>query len=159
MRTDENMTIDERRKYLRKMHQRYVEAGQERRGQLLDEMQAVTGLHRKSLIRLMGDGQLARRSRRKQRGTTYGLPVTNAARVIVESMDYICAERGQPNLVWFAEHLAAHGELVLSPLVLKQLGQLSVSTLRRIMSQMPREDSACPAAALSARNAWPATSP
>jgi len=142
MHTDEdmNMTIDDRRKYLHKMHRRYVEAGPGLRSQLLDEMEAMTGLHRKSLVRLMGDGQLVRRPRGKQRGATYGLPVTNAVRVIAESMDYICAERLQPNLIWCAERLAAHAELVVSPAVLEQLGQISVSTLRRIMSQMPREE-------------------
>jgi hypothetical protein len=53
MSTDEKMTVDERRKYLRTMRKRYEEVGRKTRGRLLDEMEAVTGLHRKALIRLM----------------------------------------------------------------------------------------------------------
>ena len=49
----DKMTIDERRKYLRRMKKRYEQAGRKERGRLLDEMGAVTELHRKSLIRLM----------------------------------------------------------------------------------------------------------
>jgi len=45
MSTEDKMTIDERRKYLRKMKKHYVQAGREERGRLLDEMEAVTELH------------------------------------------------------------------------------------------------------------------
>ena len=69
MPTDDKMTIDEERKYLRKMQKRYSQSDREQRGQLLDEMEAVTGKHRKSLIRLM-NGDLKRKKRRKQRGKT-----------------------------------------------------------------------------------------
>ena len=66
MTTEEEMTIDERRKYLRKMKQRYIKAKRQERSQLLDEMEAVTGLHRKSLTRLMR-GNLERKPRSKER--------------------------------------------------------------------------------------------
>jgi len=49
MSTEDKMTIDERRKYLHAMRKRYVEASRKERGQLLDEMQAVTEMHRKAL--------------------------------------------------------------------------------------------------------------
>ena len=51
--TEEQMTIDERYKYLRKMRMRYLQAGRLEQGELLSEMEVVLGLHRKSLIRLM----------------------------------------------------------------------------------------------------------
>ena len=53
MSIEDRMTIDERRKYLKKMQERYLEADRPGRGHLLDEMETITGLHRKSLIRLM----------------------------------------------------------------------------------------------------------
>ena len=62
-------------------------------------MEAITGLHRKSLIRLMS-GSLQRKRRLKQRGRTYGREVDDALRVISDSFDHICAERLQQNLVW-----------------------------------------------------------
>jgi hypothetical protein len=39
------MTIDERRKYLRKIRKRYTQAHRKGRGRLLDQMEAVTRLH------------------------------------------------------------------------------------------------------------------
>ena len=114
MSIEDRMTIDERRKYLRKMQERYFRAGRKERGDLLGEMETVTELHRKSLIRLM-KGSLARQPRRRQRSRTYGPEVDDALRVIAESTDYICAERLQPNLVWLAEHLGAHGEITVIP--------------------------------------------
>jgi hypothetical protein len=81
MSIEAEMTIDERRKYLRKEQKRYRPASRRERGQLLDEMEAITGLHRKSLIRLM-NSELERRTRRRQRGRTYGADVDDALRGI-----------------------------------------------------------------------------
>ena len=53
MPTDDKMTVNERRKYLRLMSPRYAKADRAGRGGLLTEMEAVTGLHRKSLLRLL----------------------------------------------------------------------------------------------------------
>jgi hypothetical protein len=134
MSTEEQMTIDERYKYLCCMSKRYRQAGRKQRGHLLDEMQAVTGLHRKSLIRRI-NGSLTRRPRRRQRGPTYGPEVERALCIIAESFDYICAERLTPNLLWMAQLLDAHGELSLSPSLLDDLAQISVSTVRRILAR------------------------
>jgi hypothetical protein len=138
MSAEDQMTIDERFKYLRKMKKRYVDASRERRGHLLSEMEAITGLHRKSLIRLI-NGNLKRKPRRRQRGRTYGPEVADALRVIAESMDCICAERLTPNLTLLAECLAAHGELTASPQLLEQLERVSVSTVERILARI-RQD-------------------
>jgi ribosomal protein L13E len=45
----ETMTIDERRKYLRIVQPRYRKADRQGRGVLLDEIEAVTGLDRKTI--------------------------------------------------------------------------------------------------------------
>jgi hypothetical protein len=130
---EERMTIDERRKYLHKMRIRYWQAqSRKERSKLLNEMEAVTELHRKALIRLI-NGELARKPRRKQRGKTYGAEVKAAVQVIAESLDYACAERLQPNLVWMAKHLIQHGELYATPEVLQKLEHISVSTLWRLL--------------------------
>jgi hypothetical protein len=143
MSTDEKMTIDEKRKYLRTMHRRYVVAGRKERGRLLDEMEAVTGLHRKVLIRLM-KGPLTRKPRCKQRGRTYGHKVDDALRVISESVDHVCAERLTPNLVWLAEHLALHGELETTPELLAWLGQISIPTVRRHLALINQDQPRLP---------------
>jgi len=133
MTPEERMTIDEQRKYLHKMRFRYWQApNRKARSRLLDEMQAVTELHRKSLIRLI-KGELARKPRKKQRSKTYGADVKLALQVIAQSLDYPCAERLQPNLVWMAKHLEKHAELETSPEVQQKLDQISVSTVRRML--------------------------
>ena len=141
MTAEEKMTVDERRKYLRTMKKRYVKAGRKKRGQLLDEMEAVTRMHRKSLLRLM-NGSLERKPRCRQRGSRYGPQVDDALRVIADSLDNICPERLTPNLVWMAEHLARHGEMEVTQALLKQLGQISISTvgrrLKRTRQDQPR---------------------
>ncbi len=139
MSIEEKMSIDERRKYLRMMQKRYLGANRRERGRLLDEMEAVTELHRKSLIRLMHH-DLERRPRRRQRGRSYGPEVDDALRVIAESSDFICAERLTPNLPWLARHLAAHGELEASPGLLEQLERISVSTVRRILTRIRQDE-------------------
>ncbi|MSP12501.1 MAG: hypothetical protein EXR62_06035 [Chloroflexi bacterium] len=67
----EKMTIEERRKYLKLMSKRYQRAQRAEQSHLLDEMETITGLHRKSLLRLLQPGGLERQSRRKQRGRSY----------------------------------------------------------------------------------------
>ena len=134
MSTDDQMTINERYKYLRCMQNRYRLARRREQSRLLDEMQAVTGLHRKSLIRLL-KGSIKRKPRRKQRGPTYGAEVESALRIIAQSLDHICAERLTPNLSFMAGLLDAHGELHLSPWLRHQLDSISTSTVRRILSR------------------------
>ncbi len=138
MPTEETMNIDERYKYLRIIRPRYLDAGRVARGQLLDEMEQVTGLERKSLIRLL-NGSLERQPRRRERGKIYGAEVDAALAVIAESLDYICAERLTPNLVWTAQHLEAHGELQLSDELQQLLGQISISSVQRRLVNLPRE--------------------
>jgi hypothetical protein len=138
MSIEEKMSIDERRKYLHKMRIRYWQAqSRKERSKLLDEMEAVTELHRKSLLRLI-HGDLARKPRRKQRGKSYGAEVKAVVQVIAESLDFPCAERLHPVLVWMAEHLSQHGELEVEPEVLEKLEKMSVSTLWRLLPRAER---------------------
>ncbi len=140
MATKERMTIEKRYKYLRLMHERYWTGDKGERIRLLDEMEEVTELHRKSLIRLMRGGLESKRHRR-QRGRTYGVELDDALRVISESMDQICAERLQPNLVWLAEHLAQHGEFVLNQSTAGTTGERSAfSTVRRILQRLIQDE-------------------
>ena len=140
---DEKMTIDERGKYIRIMRKRYERANRRERSSLLDEMEQATGLHRKSLIRLV-NGDLTRKPRRHQRRRSYGPEVDDALRVIDESFDIICPERLVGNLTWMATHLAAHGELDATPILLEQLSRISVSTLRRIRKRIHQDQPRLP---------------
>jgi hypothetical protein len=57
---DDKMSVDERCKYLKLVAPRYAKAGRVERSALLTEMAAVTGLHRKSLLRLLHGPTLER---------------------------------------------------------------------------------------------------
>jgi hypothetical protein len=138
MDTEVEMTIDERYKYLGKMRQRYRTASRQQRGKLLDEMQVVTGLHRKSIIRRM-NGSLERKPRKREREKEYGADVDAAIGVIARSLDYPSAERLTPKLKSMAEHLAKHGELQPSASLLKQLAKVSISTVERRLKRLPSD--------------------
>ena len=135
----ERMTVDERRKCLKRMQGRYLAASREERGRLLDELAVLTGLHRKSVVRLLKGPSLERQPRRQQRGREYGAAVDDAVRVIWESLDYVCAERLTPALVSTAEQLARHGELAVSEAVLDQLGRISVSSVQRRLTRVSQD--------------------
>ncbi len=132
------MSIEERYKYLRKMQQRYRKAEREERSKLLDEMEVVTGLHRKSLVRLMGQ-EIKREARQEQRGKSYGTEMKGVVKLVAESLDWVCAERVQPALLETAEQLERHGELTLTSEVRQQLERVSVSTVRRLLADVPRD--------------------
>jgi len=134
MPTSDEMNINERYKYLRLMKKRYLPANRAEQHMLLTEMEHVTGLHRKSLIRLL-HSDLERHPYHQPRGRVYGLAVAQAVGLIAESLDYICAERLTPRLGWMARHLEQHGELTTTPELLAQLETISVSTVGRIMAR------------------------
>jgi hypothetical protein len=143
MSAEVKMTLNERRKYLLRMRLRYVQAKRSERSRLLDEMEQVTELHRKSLIRLMQTEPM-RHPRQRQRGRSYGPEVDDAIRVIAESLDYICAERLTPGLVPTAQLLIAHGELAVSEGVLAQLARISVRTVKRILRRLRQDEPRLP---------------
>ena len=139
----EKMTIDERWKYLRMMQERYKEANRKTKGHLLDEMEAVTGMHRKSVIDRM-NGRLIRKPRQCERGKTYGPEVDDTLRVIDETYDGICAVRLTPNLVWMTCDLIRHGELPETPGLLDQLERISVSTVQRRLNRIRQDQPRLP---------------
>ena len=143
MPTKKQMTLEERRKYLSIMRLRYQMASRKGRNQLLTEMEEVTGLHRKTLIRLM-TAELIRQPRRKQRGRMYSVEVDDAIRVIAESLDHPCAERLTPALVWTAQHLERHGEMRATPELLEQLERISIPTVRRILQRIGQDEPRLP---------------
>ena len=97
----EAMNINERRKYIHKMWGRYRQAKKTEKGKLLDEIEAVTGMHRKTIIRLL-NGRLSRKKRSRERGREYGVEVDDAVREIIpEDRDVvvICAQGDTSDLV------------------------------------------------------------
>ena len=133
MPTQDEMTIDERRKYVKLMAPRYQRAKRTERSQLLSEMEQVSKLHRTHLIRLLNEQSLDRKKRKTPRSRSYGLEVERVVLRVWESLDYICAERVTPSLLWMARHLASFGVLVLTAEIESQLATISCATVQRML--------------------------
>src|SRR2546428_5716095 len=129
----DEMTIDERRKYVKLMYPRYQKANRQERSRLLTEMEPVTKQHRKHLIRLLNGESLERKKRRTPRSRTYGVEVEQVVLRVWESLDYICAERLTASLASMAKHLASFGSLVLTAEVESQLATISQAPVERML--------------------------
>ena len=91
MPNDDEMSINERRKYLKLVAPGYRKSNRAERSRLLTEMVMVTGLHRKSLTRLIGMSSLERTPRKPVwRRRRYSSPVTDAVHVVRKSLDCVC---------------------------------------------------------------------
>ncbi len=136
MTLEEPLTINERRKYPRKMQPIYRQASRKQHS-FAHEMRIVTGLHRKSLIRLLRS-DLRRKPRTRQRGPTYPAPVRDAARLCARALDDSATERLQPVLTNAAQDLARHGHLHLTDDLLQSLKRMRVRPVRHIVGVVIR---------------------
>ena len=140
MPNEDRMTVGERRKYLKLVVPRYAKAGWGERSGLLTEMAAVTGLHRKSLLRLLHGPTLDRAPKRPRvRRRRYGVVVADVVRVVWESLDYVCAERLTPALLPTAQQLAQWQEVVLTPDLAAQLATISRATVQRLLQRFQQD--------------------
>ena len=140
MPSEEKMSVDERRKYLKLVAPRYANAGRKERGRLLTEMGEVTKLHRKSLVRLMNAPSLQRAAKKPRlRRRRYGRVVADVVRVVWESLDYVCAERLTPVLLSTAQQLTEWEELVLTAEMEEALSSISRATVQRFLGRFQQD--------------------
>jgi transposase InsO family protein len=141
----DTMSIDERYKCIRRVATRYRAASRPEKGQLLDMLSSQTGLHRKSLLRLLRQGEGPQRHpQRQRRSRSYGGAFDDAIRVLGRSLNWVCAERMHGILLERAEHLARFDHLTLSDTVRQQLAQVSLSTLRRTIKRLRQDEPRLP---------------
>jgi hypothetical protein len=133
MPTDEEMSLNERRKYLKKMKPLYESSSRAEKSRLLGEMEQVTGLHRKSLLRLLHQESLQRHKSITKRSRIYGNDVEQIVVTVWESLDYVCSERLTPALLSTAEHLERFGEVKLTDALREQLSHISRPTVERML--------------------------
>ena len=129
------MTRTSVREYLAKQRERYHRLGRRERSRLLTEIVAVTGYHRKAVLRCLS--AVARRRVGRQpvgRPRRYGADVAQAAQVLWEAAGQIGAKRLQPFVPALLARLAACGELTVSAATAIQLHQVSTATLERLLA-------------------------
>jgi len=122
------------REYAAVQRERYLAATRAEKGLLLDEVVAVTGLHRKAAIRLLRRSPRAPTARaRAGRPRIYGWAVAHAAEVLWQATGHIGPQRLQPFVPELLDRLTRDGELALAPAVDKLVRQVSVATLGRLL--------------------------
>ena len=129
------MTRASLREYAAVQRDRYQQASRREKHQLLDEIVAVTGLHRKAAIRLLRRAPRAPTvPTRAGRPRQYGPDVAAAAEVLWQASGRIGAHRLHPFVPELLDRLIRCEELRLRPAVDKLVRQASRPTLARLLA-------------------------
>jgi len=122
------------REYAAVQRERYQQASRPDKHRLLDEMVAVTGMHRQAAIRLLRRAPRAEAARpRSGRPRQYGAAVAAVAEVLWQASGRIGAHRLHPFVPDLLDRLLQCGELSLAPTVDKLVRQASRPTLARLL--------------------------
>lgn len=131
------MSATSRREYLEVMRRRYRSTqARPEKSALVDELVQTVGYHRKHALRILARPPAAA-TKRAPKPLMYreALPAIQA---VWEALDYACAERVHPVLLWTAEHLASLGAITLTAAAREQLAHISRATLARRLARLPR---------------------
>jgi hypothetical protein len=123
------------REYAAVQRERYLAATRAEKGRLLDEIVAVSGLHRKAAIRLLRRAPRAPTARaRAGRPRRYGPAVTAALEVLWQATGHVGPQRLHPFLPDLLDRLLRDGDVAVTPAIDKLVRQVSVTTLGRLLA-------------------------
>ena len=129
------MTRASVREYAARQRERYQQANRTQKRELLDEIVAVTHMHRKAVIRLLRrPPRLAPPPSRAGRPRLYGAEVAAAAEILWQASGRIGAHRLHPFVPELLDRLLRCDELRLAPAVDKLVRQASRPTLARLLA-------------------------
>ncbi len=119
--------------YAEAIRGRYLRSSKKVKTRILEEFVAATGLHRKAAIRLLNRRSIPAGRKRSGRPRLYSLEVVAALKVAWEATDRLCSKRFRPFLPELVGILKEKGELSVTEGTETQLGQMSASTIDRIL--------------------------
>ena len=122
--------------YIARQEERYGESSRKEKSRILDDVVAVTGYHRKSVLRqLSGRGRPARGGQ-VGRPVEYDSKVAEAAALVHEVAGGIGARRLHPFVGELSARLVTLGELDMAPATEALLDRASPATLERMLADV-----------------------
>ncbi len=122
---------------MRKKYRRLKKSQKKDRSQLLDNVVDITGYHRTYAAVLLRSPP-SRRRVRKPRAARYSVETKQTVLLLWHAASDICAERFQPFIPELLDKLVACGELTVTAETYSQLRQISLATVKRIVSHEKR---------------------
>ncbi len=122
-----------RQDLLQAVRERYRGSLKEEKLRILDEFVAVTGYHRKHIIRRFNAAPVAGRLDRRVRLPVYDEAVREALIVLWEASDRVCGKRLKPLLPLLVAALERHGHLTLDVTVRARVLAASAATIDRML--------------------------
>ena len=130
-----SMTARSRRELVEALRQRYAAATREEKIRILSEFAAVSGLHRKSAIRVLNrEVEPEPPLKRAGRPRLYDQAVQQALVTLWEASDRVCGKRLKALLPLLLAALEKHGHLAVDPTVKTSLLALSAATMARLLA-------------------------
>jgi hypothetical protein len=128
------MTAPARRELIEALRQRYAAATRDEKTRILSEFTAVSGLHRKSAIRVLNAEIAVTRQKPRGRPRLYDQAVQQALITFWEASDRICGKRLKPLLPVLLAALERHGHVAVDSEVKVRLLALSPATIDRLLA-------------------------
>jgi hypothetical protein len=123
-----------RQDLLQAIRERYRVGTKDDKVRILDEFVAVTGYHRKHVIRLFKAGPVTNGVSRRPRLPLYDEAVREAVVVLWEASDRVCGKRLKPLVPILVSALERHGHLTLASAVRARVLAASAATLDRLLT-------------------------
>lgn len=123
-----------RQDLLQAVRERYRAGSKGDKVRILDEFIAVTGYHRKHVIRLFKVGPVMSSASRRPRLALYDEAVREAVIVLWEASDRVCGKRLKPLVPILVSALERHGHLTLASTVRARVLAASAATLDRLLT-------------------------
>ena len=133
------MSLASRRELIKIIRQRYSSGNRKEKKQILDELVATAGYHRKYAINLLRSSHLQTSAEKKRcRKRVYADDVRAALVIIWHSCNRLCSKRLAPFLPEFISTLERFGHLSVSTEVRDKLLAMSPATIDRLLADQRR---------------------